>query len=101
MSYAISSVTPLTLQTALTRVRAALEAEGFDVLSELDVQAMLREQRGAEIEPEIVVEACDAGHHVCNISLRVDDGETVAEAIGVVDPTVRERIVRVVAAAAA
>jgi hypothetical protein len=101
MSYAISSVTPLTLQTALARVRAALIAEGFDVLSEIDVQAMLREQRGIEVEPEILVEACNTYGTPCSIALRLDDGETVAEAVGTVDPAVRDGVVRVVAAAAA
>jgi hypothetical protein len=101
MSYAISSVTPLTLQTTLARVRAALEMEGFTVLGELDVQAMLREQYRTEIEPEIVIEAYDEAHRACNIAVRIDDGETVAEALGPVHPALRERIVRVVAAAAA
>ncbi len=101
MSYAISSVTPLTLQTALARVRRALEADGFRVLSEIDVQAMLREQTGAEIEPHIVLEARDDAGRVCNIAVRTDDGETVAEAIGPVDAEVREQLVRIVAAAAA
>ena len=101
MSYPISSVTPLALQTALARVLAALEEEGFDVISELDVQAMLREQHAAEIEPEIVVEAYDDERHVCNVAVRTEDGETVVEAIGSIDPELRERIVRVIAAAAA
>ncbi len=101
MSYAISSVTPLTLQTALGRVREALAAEGFDVLSEVDVQAMLREQRGIEIEPEILVEACNSYGTPCSIAVRLDDGETVAEAIGLVDHAIRDRVARVVAAAAA
>jgi len=101
MSYAISSVTPLTLQTALGRVREALAAEGFDVLSEIDIQAMLREQRGIEVEPEILLEACNGYGTPCSIALRIDDGETVAEAIGPVEPAIRDKVVRVVAAAAA
>ena len=101
MSYAISSVTPLTLQTALGRVREALTAEGFDVLTEIDIQAMLREQRGIEVEPEILVEACNGYGTPCSIALRLDDGETVAEAIEPVEPAIRDRVARVVAAAAA
>ena len=101
MSYAISSVTPLTLQTALGRVREALTAEGFYVLTEIDIQAMLREQRGIEVEPEILVEACNGYGTPCSIALRLDDGETVAEAIEPVEPAIRDRVARVVAAAAA
>jgi len=99
MSYAISAVTPLTLQTALARVRDGLAAEGFEVVGEIDVQAMLREQLGTEIQPEIVLEARSGGVP-CTVAVRVDDGETVAEAIGAVDPALRDRLARVVAAAA-
>jgi uncharacterized protein (DUF302 family) len=44
---------------AVRRTREALAEQGFGVLSEIDVQATLREKRGREIEPYVILGACN------------------------------------------
>ena len=44
---------------AVARTREALAEQGFGVLSEIDVQATLREKRGREIEPYVILGACN------------------------------------------
>jgi uncharacterized protein (DUF302 family) len=46
-------------EDALPRVKEALKAEGFGVLTEIDVQRTLREKLGAQMEPYIILGACN------------------------------------------
>ena len=81
------------------RVRAALQEQGFGVLTEIDVQATLRNKLGAEIEDYLILGACnpqlanralDVDRQIglllpCNVVVRTDGAETVVEAL---DPQV-------------
>ena len=58
-SYTLSATTPLMFAAAVGRVRAELQAEGFGVLCEVDVQATLREKLGVEGEPYLILGACN------------------------------------------
>ena len=58
-SYTLSVTTPLAFADAVGRVRAELQAEGFGVLCEIDVQATLREKLGVEGEPYLILGAND------------------------------------------
>ncbi|HEX6233404.1 MAG TPA: DUF302 domain-containing protein [Jiangellaceae bacterium] len=81
------------------KVRAALQEQGFGVLTEIDVQATLRNKLGAEVEDYLILGACNpqlaqqalnVDRQIglllpCNVVVRSDGGETVVEAL---DPQV-------------
>ena len=50
---------PLSFEAAVTRVREALNQEGFGVLTEIDLRAAFREKLGRECRPYMSVGACD------------------------------------------
>jgi uncharacterized protein (DUF302 family) len=59
MDYGITIRMPAPFAEAAARVRAALQAQGFGVLTEIDVQATLRGKLGKEIEEYLILGACN------------------------------------------
>jgi len=59
MDYQRSITIDLPYAEAVTRTREALAEQGFGVLSEIDVQATLRDKRGVEMEPYLILGACN------------------------------------------
>ena len=57
--YTLTATTDSPFADAVERVRAELKEEGFGVLCEIDVQATLREKLGEEIEPYLILGACN------------------------------------------
>jgi uncharacterized protein (DUF302 family) len=55
----LSVFMPLTIGPAMEKVREALKAQGFGVLTEVDVQATLREKLGADFYPYRLLGACN------------------------------------------
>jgi uncharacterized protein (DUF302 family) len=58
-AYAISREVEYTLAEAEKRVREALEAEGFGVLTKIDIAAKLREKLGVSFRDYIILGACN------------------------------------------
>lgn len=66
---------------ALERVQAALKAEGFGVLSDIDIQKAMKEKLGKNMaDPEIGLLL------PCNVTVRQADGDRVA--VGFLDPQI-------------
>lgn len=99
MSYGIRTVVDAPFAETLERVRAALQREGFGVLTEIDFAATLRAKIGAEMDPYVVLGACNPplAHQAltaepaiglllpCNVAVRADGERTIVEAL---DPQV-------------
>jgi uncharacterized protein (DUF302 family) len=57
---------------AVTRTKDALAEQGFGILTEIDVQATLRQKRGVEMEPYLILGAC--APDLAQQALEVDRG---------------------------
>ncbi len=57
--YALTGETMLPLPDAVARVREELKVEGFGVLTEIDVQATLKEKLDIDGEPYVILGACN------------------------------------------
>lgn len=58
-SYALTATLPLPYAEVDRRVREALAAEGFGVLTHIDVQATLKTKLGVEMRPYEILGACN------------------------------------------
>lgn len=69
MDYERSITVPLPYEQAVTQTRAALAEQGFGVLTEIDVQATLRDKRGIDMESYVILGACnpDLAHQALEI----------------------------------
>jgi uncharacterized protein (DUF302 family) len=115
MDYGFGTRVAGSFDEVLPRVQAALKDEGFGVLSDLDIQAAMREKLGVEMRRYRILGACapalafkvlqaepDIGLMLpCNVVVREDDDAAVQ--VSVIDParmaqTVDQPAVREVAA---
>lgn len=99
MSYGRTVKVALAYEIAVERVKEALKAQGFGVLSEIDIAATLREKVGSTMEPYLILGACNpqlASRALevepeiglllpCNVVVRVAEGVTLVQAL---DPQV-------------
>jgi uncharacterized protein (DUF302 family) len=95
MDYGITIRIPIPFAEAVARVREALKAQGFGVLTEIDVQATLRDKLGQEMEDYLILGACnpplahralDADRKIglllpCNVVVRTAGDQTIIEAL--------------------
>ena len=59
MGYTRTITLPLAFDEAVPVVKEALKEQGFGTLTEIDVQATLHEKLGAEMEPYLIIGACN------------------------------------------
>jgi uncharacterized protein (DUF302 family) len=59
MSYYFAKTLNLPFDRAVEKTIAALKAQGFGVLTTIDVQAVLKEKIGAEFHPYVILGACN------------------------------------------
>jgi uncharacterized protein (DUF302 family) len=99
MNYGSSVTLDTSFAEAVGRVRAALQEQGFGVLTEIDVTATLRAKLGEQIEDYVILGACNPpfAHQAldidrsiglllpCNVVVRAAADGTVVEAL---DPRV-------------
>ena len=93
--YTITGTTTLPFAEAVERVRATLKDEGFGVLTEIDVRSTLKEKLGEDVEPYLILGACNPpyAHQAlglepelgtllpCNVVVYERDGETHVSAV--------------------
>lgn len=129
--YGISTIIPLEYSSAVERTKEALAAEGFGILSEIDVAATFKKKLDVEFRPYLILGACNPplAHRAltaerdiglllpCNVVVYADDtpGRSVVavmdpvealqltgnEAIRPIADDVRARLVRVLESLAA
>jgi uncharacterized protein (DUF302 family) len=59
LAFGLRRETGLPFHQAVEAVREALKAQGFGVLTEIDVQATLKAKLGAEMPPYLILGACN------------------------------------------
>ncbi len=104
LPYGLSIELNLPLDRAIAASKEALKAEGFGILTEIDVRKTLKEKIGADFQPYVILGACnpplafvalqddiDAGLLLpCNVTVREEaDGRSVVTAF---DPNVMSRL---------
>ena len=96
MSYGMTVRLAAPFASTVELVRAALKEQGFGVLTEIDVQATLREKIGAQMEEYLILGACnpplahralDADRDIglllpCNVVVRADGPDAPAPPAG-------------------
>ena len=93
--YGYSRTLDVTYSEAVERARAALKAEGFGVLSEIDIKEKLKEKLGVDFRNYVILGACNPALAYqtlqaeiniglllpCNVIVYEQDGRSVVSAV--------------------
>ena len=106
MQFALRRTSKRSFPDAVATARALLAKEGFGILSEIDIQAKMKEKLGKDMPPYLILGACapplawktigavpDIGVFLpCNVCVYVDAaGKTVVSAI---DPDTMQELIQ-------
>lgn len=103
MSYTRTVRIDMPHDEAVEAVREAFAEQGFGVITEIDMSATLKAKIGAEIEPYVILGACNPqlAHRAvqvdssigallpCNVVVRTEGGATIVDAL---DPAVMSQM---------
>jgi uncharacterized protein (DUF302 family) len=98
MSYYISKKVAYTYTEAIEKTKASLKEQGFGVVTEIDMQSVLKNKIDKDIPPYIILGACNPhyAHHAvtteeniglmlpCNVVIREDKNGIIN--VSVIDP---------------
>lgn len=103
MSYTRTVTIDMPHDQAIEVVRKAFAEQGFGVITEIDMAATLKAKIGEEIEPYVILGACNPqlAHRAvqadssigallpCNVVVRTEGGSTIVDAL---DPAVMSQV---------
>jgi uncharacterized protein (DUF302 family) len=92
---AFATASKLSFDEAVAKARDELAKEGFGVLTEIDVKATMKKKLGIDVEPYIILGACNPSYAhkaleavpevgvllPCNVTVSVEGGRTVVRAM--------------------
>lgn len=95
MDYAKTLRLALPYEAAVGKVKEALAAQGFGVLTEIDVRATLKQKLGVDVPPYLIIGACNPrlAHQAleveprvglllpCNVVVRQDGDSVIVDAL--------------------
>ena len=95
MNYAKTIKLDMSYDEAVPKVKEAFKSKGFGALTEIDVRATLKEKLGSDMEPYLIIGACNPGlaHRAldaerevglllpCNVVVRSDGDGVVVQAL--------------------
>lgn len=94
-AYTMRVASPLPYDETVAGVREALSEQGFGVLTEIDVRATMKAKLDRDVEPQLILGACNPplAHRAleadpdiglllpCNVVVRRSDGRTIVSAL--------------------
>lgn len=91
----LEATLPLPLDAAIDRVTQALQAEGFGVLTRIDVHETLKRKIGVDFRPYVILGACNPTLAHKALSARADVGLMLPCNVTVEEATLGSVVVRI------